>query len=162
MRWSGLAALTLAVVVSGCQSSPPPESPAPSAVGSRPAVGPAARGTIDVRVIQEVPLTMASRIVDVALTHAPTAGVHIGQEFEVTEVSAVDGESFGDTGDHVRVVIEFTDALPPDVWPPNEAVCDVDRESNDITGIAWLLSLDTGSVEAYSPQWDYAIDCEPA
>jgi len=158
MRRGGIAALTLAVVVIGCQSLPPPESPLPTPLVSGEAVEPPSRGTIDVAVVDGVPLAVASRIVDVALAFQPTAGVHAGQQFEVTEVSAVDGESFGGSGDYVRVVIEFDDPLPPDSWP-DEATCAIDRESNDISGIAWLLSFETESVEAYSPQWDHAIDC---
>lgn len=116
------------------------------------------RGTIDIAVIDGVPEAIASQIVDVALAHPPTSGVHAGQPYEVTEVSAVAGETFGGSGDHARVVIEFAEPLPPEVWP-NEAVCAIGRRSNDITGIAWLVSLDSEEVIAYSPQWDYAIDC---
>jgi hypothetical protein len=157
MRWGWLLAPVLAVVVIGCQSTlPPPSSLDPDSVPDAPR-----RGTIEISVVEGVPEEMASRIVDVALAFGPTAGVHAGQQFEVTEVSAVDGEDFGGTGDYVRVVIEFAQPLPFDVWP-DEPTCAIDRESNDVTGIAWLLSFDTEAVEAYSPQWDYAIDCVPA
>lgn len=88
--------------------------------------------------------------------------VHEGRDYDLAEVSALDGETFGGTGRHARVVVEFTAPIPPaeSRWP-NEAVCAIGRESDDLTGIAWLLSLETGAIAAYSPQWDYAIDCIP-
>jgi hypothetical protein len=50
--------------------------------------------------------------------------------------------------------------VPPEHWP-DEPVCLIGRASDDITGIAWLLSSETQTVAAYSPQWDRAIDCVP-
>ena len=95
---------------------------------------------------------------EVALSHPATAGVHAGQRFTLTEVSAIEGARYGGSGAYVRVVIQFDDPMPFERWP-NEPTCTIDRESNDITGIAWLVSFADETVAAYSPQWDRAIDC---
>lgn len=115
---------------------------------------------IDADVIHGVNTDLANRAVAVALAHERTAHVHAGEAFEVTDVSAVDGSDFGGEGDYIRVVIEFDEALDPSAWP-SEAVCAIGVISEDITGIGWLLSEETESVEAYSPQWDGETTCVP-
>ncbi len=99
----------------------------------------------------------AAAIVETALADPRTLPVHGGRAYTVIEVSRIDESAFGPAGRYARVVIEFDDPLPAAAWPGD--ACDIGRESNDITGITWLLSFETGAVAAVSPQWDYAIDC---
>ena len=155
--------LTAMILVAGCSSMPPEPLPSATITGPETSVAPVTSpsGGVDPAVIVGVPELIAIEIVEKALLHEPTSNVHQGQRFEVREVSAVAGESFGGSGRYARVLIEFAEALAPDAWP-DEAVCAIGRRSEDITGIAWLISLDTTEVSAYSPQWDESIDCVPS
>jgi hypothetical protein len=164
VRWgSSTALLVIAAALPGCQSAQPEPSPsqdpAPSAEAS-PTASASTAGVIDPAVIHGVPADVASRVLEVALAHERTAEAHAGEAFEVTDVSVVDGSTFGGQGDYIRVVIEFDVALDPSAWP-DEAVCAIGRASDDITGIAWLLSAESETVEAYSPQWDGETTCVP-
>jgi len=138
------------LALAACMADPVPSRDAPST--RPPASEPQApRATVDIAVIDGVSEAVAHELVDVALAYPRTSGVHEAQDYAVTEVSAVgDGTA--------RVVIEFDDPLPPGTWP-DEPVCAIGRDSNNITGIAWRISLDSMEISTYSPQWDYAIAC---
>jgi len=146
------------LALAACMANPIPSSDAPSLdvaaselQPTEPQATRAPRGTIDIAVVDGQLEALAHELVDVALADPRTFAVHEGQPYQVTEVSAVgDGTA--------RVVIEFDDPLPLGTWP-DEAVCDVGRESDDITGIAWRISLASMEVSTLSPQWDYAIAC---
>lgn len=146
-------------MVLGCQSARPEPLNSRESVES---VAPQASAdlAIDPAVINGVSMSSAHRAVEVALTHQRTAGVHTGEAYEVADVSAVEGSTFGGDGDYIRVVIEFDRPLDPSAWP-DEAVCAIGVVSEDITGIGWLISVTTESVAAYSPQWDGETTCVP-
>lgn len=159
-------ALLWLVLLTGCATqSPIPSSSSATADPSPLQVKPPSASTsleISPAVIAGIDPDDAVDIVRTALEFDATRPAHDGRDYDVTEVEAVGGETFGGSGRHARVVIEFTEPIDPAAsgWP-DEVVCAIGRQSDDITGIAWLLSFETGAVEAYSPQWDYGIDCVP-
>lgn len=146
------------LALAGCAASSVPSSEAPAPAVEASEAQPnesqgtrAPRGTIDIAVIDAELVPIAHQLVDVALADPRTRAVHEGQPYEVAEVSVVDEAT-------ARVLIEFDDPLPPEAWPP-EAVCAIYRESDDITGIAWRISLASMEVVSVSPQWDYSVAC---
>ena len=146
------------LALAACVAGPLPSSEAPARdvaatelQPTEPQTTGAPRGTIDIAVIDPLLVAVAHELVDIALADPRTLEVHERQPYEVTEVSVVEEGT-------ARVVIEFEDPLPPTAWPP-EAVCSISRDSNDITGIAWRISLASMEVVSVSPQWDYAVSC---
>lgn len=119
-----------------------------------PSVGP----TVPAEAIRGFDTDEADALQSSALDFGRTQPVHEGQAFRVAEIALREASQHGYPDDLAYVLIEFDEPIAFDRWPA-EAVCAVGRRSDDITGIAWLLAPDTGEVEAYSPQWDYRIDC---
>ena len=102
-------------------------------------------------------LEVAADIVRTALEFERTRPVHEGREYRVASVALREPGDFGYDGPYAYVLIEFDRPLDELAWPGD--ACAIGRQSSDITGVAWLVSAETGEVEASSPQWDYAIDC---
>lgn len=148
------------MVLSACGTDDPPPVPSRSIEPSSPAAASdevPPRGTIDVGVIEGVSEEVATAALGIALDHPRTRPVHEASPFEVTEVAAHQTISTK-PATLVRVVIEFSQPLPPGLWPDDET-CAIYRESDDITGVVWLVDPRAGEVAAYSPQWDYEVAC---
>lgn len=68
----------------------------------------------------------------------------------VTKVREPGGSAQDGPSDAV-VEIEFTDGFPTSEYPLD--VCDLGGHDGTVTGLAWLVDLDTDAVTAVTPLW---------
>lgn len=93
--------------------------------------------------------------VQIGLDHAIIGAFLAGRDYTVTTVEpAPDDYRSG----AVRVIVSLGEAAAPREWP-DEFVCAIYRESDDVTGVAWVADLDKRRVVVFSPQWDGSISC---
>ena len=154
---AGVVVLLL-VGCTGAPVRPPSVAATPAVARETPATAvPPQSPEIPAAVLSGLDLKLATEIVRTALEYDRTRQVYEGRAFRVASVALREPGDFGYDGPYWYVLIEFDQPLDPLVWPGD--ACAIERQSNDITGIAWLVSVETDEVEASSPQWDYAIDC---
>ena len=160
-RAGGAAVVLLLLGCTGVPLRPSDLAATPAVVHATPETAvPSQYPEIPHAALSGLDLEVATDVVETALEFERTRAVHEGREYRVASVALREPPDFGYEGSYAFVLIELEEPIPIDQsrWP-DEPVCAIGVRSTDVTGIAWLVSFRTGKVEAYSPQWDYAIDC---
>lgn len=92
---------------------------------------------------------------EIGLRHSRIGGFLQDRQYTV---SSVESEPTPDGHAGARVVVLLARAVALTEWP-EEVVCLIDRGSDDITGVVWLVDLEEEQVIALSPQWDGSVSC---
>lgn len=91
----------------------------------------------------------------IALADPRLTGLLADHPYTVTAVREPTGPLQGGPSDAV-VAIEFTDGFPTSAYPLD--VCDRGGHDGVVTGIQWLVDLDTDAVTAVTPVWG-SVSC---